>query len=188
MKYALTCITALSLSIAMTGYAQAAQPVSTDTVFTQSEQGSTPITTPIIDGKGARIGIASFTQLAKGVQVDVAAAGLKPGMHGIHIHETGKCDLPDFKSSGAHFNPTTKEHGYNNSQGEHAGDLPNLIAGQDGSAKVQFVMTNVTLQKGAGNSLLKEGGTALIIHMDADDMHTNPSGNSGDRIGCAVIR
>lgn len=147
-----------------------------------------PIMSDIINEKGAKIGTATFTQLAKGVQIDVSASGLKPGLHGIHIHETGKCEIPDFKSAGAHFNPTSKQHGYDNPSGEHAGDLSNLVAGTDGKAQAQFVVTTVTLQKGETNSLLKNGGTALIIHEDPDDMHTDPSGNSGNRIGCAIIQ
>ncbi|WP_240968220.1 superoxide dismutase family protein [Paenibacillus aquistagni] len=147
-----------------------------------------PIAQDIMDSKGSKMGTATFTQLAKGVQVDVKVAGLKPGLHGIHIHETGKCEQPDFKSAGGHFNPSMKEHGFDNPNGEHAGDIPNLVAGPDGTAEAQFVVTTVTLQKGVPNSLLKGGGTALIIHADPDDMHTNPAGNAGDRIGCAVIR
>lgn len=147
-----------------------------------------PITTDIIDGQGGKMGTATFTQLAKGVQVDVKVSGLKPGKHGIHIHETGKCEKPDFKSAGSHFNPTMKEHGYDNPSGEHAGDLANLVAGPNGTAEAQFVVTTVTLNKEVPNSLLKEGGTSLVIHAEADDMHTNPAGNSGDRIGCAVIK
>jgi len=100
----------------------------------------------------------------------------------------GKCEAPDFKSAGAHFNPTGKEHGFNNPNGEHAGDLANLVVGSNGKGEVQFVNTAVTLRKGEPNSLFKEGGTSLVIHADPDDMHTNPAGNSGDRIGCAVIR
>lgn len=147
-----------------------------------------PIMSDIINEKGAKIGTATFTQLAKGVQIDVSASGLKPGLHGIHIHETGKCEIPDFKSAGAHFNPTAKQHGYDNPQGEHAGDLSNLVAGADGKAQAQFVLTTVTLKKGVPNSLLKSGGTALIIHEDPDDMHTDPSGNSANRIGCAIVQ
>ncbi|GGH15189.1 superoxide dismutase family protein [Paenibacillus segetis] len=147
-----------------------------------------PITSDIINEKGAKIGTATFTQLAKGVQIDVSASGLKPGLHGIHIHETGKCEIPDFKSAGAHFNPTVKQHGYDSPKGEHAGDLSNLVAGADGKAQAQFVLTTVTLQKDVPNSLLKSGGTALIIHEDPDDMHTDPAGNSGNRIGCAIIQ
>ncbi|MFD0620116.1 superoxide dismutase family protein [Paenibacillus sp. GCM10027629] len=147
-----------------------------------------PVTSDIINGKGKKIGTATFTQLAKGVQIDVSASGLKKGLHGIHIHEMGKCEAPDFKSAGGHFNPTSKEHGFNNPNGEHAGDLANLVVGSNGKGEVQFVNTAVTLRKGEPNSLFKEGGTSLVIHADPDDMHTNPAGNSGDRIGCAVIR
>lgn len=163
-------------------------PVSGSAMKEPSLSTQQPITRDIINEKGTKIGTAKITQLAKGVQFDVIATGLKPGLHGIHIHETGKCEGPDFKSAGAHFNPTTKEHGFDNVNGEHAGDFPNLVAGSNGKAEAQFVLTTVTLQKGVSNSLLKDGGTALVIHEDLDDMHTNPAGNSGNRIGCAVIQ
>ncbi|OPA81032.1 superoxide dismutase [Paenibacillus selenitireducens] len=165
-----------------------ALPVSVSAANESSLTTHQPITSDIINGKGTKMGTAKFTQLAKGVQIDVVATGLKPGLHGIHVHETGLCEAPDFKTAGAHFNPSGKEHGYDNVNGEHAGDLSNLVAGPNGKAEAQFVLTTVTLQKGVSNSLLKEGGTALVIHEDPDDMHTNPSGNSGNRIGCAVIK
>ncbi len=113
--------------------------------------------------------------------------GLTPGEHGIHIHENGLCDTPDFKTAGAHFNPTQKSHGLTHEQGAHAGDLPNLKASAKGRGRLNFVATGATLEP-SNTSLLKEGGTALVIHAKADDGKTQPSGDSGDRVVCGVIR
>lgn len=142
----------------------------------------------IVNAKGVKVGTAKLKQVVDGVSMDVQASHMKPGKHGIHFHEIGKCDIPDFKTAGEHFNPTAKQHGFDNPSGYHAGDLPNLVVGPDGEAKAEFFDPNVTLEKGKPNSLLKEGGTALIIHEKEDDLKTDPSGNSGNRIGCAAIR
>lgn len=185
----ISLIAVLTLSVIATSCeAQETMDKITPASANESAAAEKPIISDIINGKGEKMGTATFTQLARGVQIDVTASGLKPGLHGIHVHETGKCEIPDFKTAGAHFNPTSKQHGYDNPAGEHAGDLSNLAAGTDGNAQAQFVVTAVTLQKDLPNSLLKNGGTALIIHEDPDDMHTDPSGNSGNRIGCAIIQ
>ncbi|MDQ0086891.1 Cu-Zn family superoxide dismutase [Paenibacillus anaericanus] len=183
-----TLLTVIVLLFIATTGCEAQETFGKVTAAKDSPVSQQPITTDIINGKGEKIGTAKFTQLAKGVQIDVSASGLKPGLHGIHIHETGKCEIPDFKSAGSHFNPSEKEHGYDNPKGEHAGDLANLVADANGNAQAQFVLTTVTLQKGQSDSLIRTGGTALVIHEDPDDMHTDPSGNSGNRIGCAVIQ
>jgi Cu-Zn family superoxide dismutase len=142
----------------------------------------------MINKKGDKIGTAELTQVVEGVKINVEVSGLTPGKHGFHIHETGKCDPPDFKSAGEHFNPGGKEHGFLNPQGPHAGDLPNIEAGLDGKVKAEMINLKVTLEKGKPNSLLKEGGTALVIHEDPDDLKSNPSGNSGARVACGVIK
>ncbi|WP_127585225.1 superoxide dismutase family protein [Paenibacillus koleovorans] len=142
----------------------------------------------IINGSGTAIGAAKLTPVVHGIVFDVEVSGLTPGEHGIHIHDTGKCETPDFKSAGAHFNPGGKQHGYANPQGFHAGDFPNLTVGADGKAKAQLFQANVTLEKGKPSSLLKEGGTALVIHDKPDDLKTDPSGNSGDRLACGPIK
>jgi Cu-Zn family superoxide dismutase len=99
----------------------------------------------------------------------------------------GKCDPPDFKSAGPHFNPDNKKHGSKNPDGPHAGDLPNFDVGPDGTAKVSVVAPNVTLGDGP-NSLFHPEGTALVIHEKADDYMTDPAGNAGARIACGVVQ
>jgi Cu-Zn family superoxide dismutase len=135
---------------------------------------------------GQEVGTATLTQQASGVAVSVQARNLPAGQHGVHIHETGTCTGPDFTSAGGHFNPGGRQHGLQNPQGAHAGDLPNLTIGQDGAGSLNAMATQATLAGGA-NSLLKTGGTALVIHAAADDERTDPTGNSGGRIACGVI-
>ena len=118
--------------------------------------------------------------------LDVRVHDLPPGVHGIHIHQNAKCDPPDFKSAGGHFNPDGKKHGFDNPEGHHAGDMLNLTVDAKGKAKAKLEDKDVTLGDGP-HSLFSNGGTALMIHAKADDMKTDPSGNSGDRIACGVI-
>lgn len=140
----------------------------------------------LINSKNEKIGTAQFQQTSKGVQANIEVNGLTPGEHGIHIHEVGKCIVPDFVSAGSHFNPEGKEHGYKNPKGKHAGDLPNLSVGENGKGSVRWTIEQVTLKQGK-NSLLKPTGTALVIHEKPDDFKTSPAGNSGGRIACGVI-
>jgi Cu-Zn family superoxide dismutase len=135
---------------------------------------------------GKEIGTATFSPTKGGVKVAVQVSGLSPGKHGIHIHAVGRCEPPDFKSAGPHFNPLGKEHGLRNPAGAHAGDMPNLSVGRDGKASATFTARGATLDGGPG-SLFKPGGTALVIHAHPDDQKTDPSGKSGARIACGVI-
>ncbi len=141
----------------------------------------------ISNASGEKIGTATFTQAADGVQIAVDVTHLDPGTHGIHIHAVGLCAGPDFKTAGGHFNPGGKKHGKDNSDGPHNGDLMNITAGTDGSAKASLLATNVTLGPGA-NSLFQTGGTAIVIHAGPDDYKTDPAGNSGARVACGVIQ
>ena len=142
----------------------------------------------IVNGQGTKIGTAKITSTTGGVKIAVSVAQLAPGEHGIHVHAVGKCEGPAFTTAGGHFNPTSAHHGVNNSQNPHphAGDMLNLVVGKNGKAKATLVATGPTLGDGA-NSLFHDGGTALVIHAKADDLMSDPSGNSGDRIACGVI-
>jgi Cu-Zn family superoxide dismutase len=143
---------------------------------------------PLKNQQGKKSGQARLVQTPQGVKITVQASGLKPGKHGIHIHEKGKCVSPDFKSAGEHFNPFGKEHGLANPRGPHAGDLPNIVVGQNGKVNATFLARNVTLMKGKKNSLLDRNGSALIIHSQPDDNKSQPSGNSGARVMCGKIK
>ena len=118
--------------------------------------------------------------------VNISAAGLSPGAYGVHIHETGECDGPDFKSAGGHWNPTQKQHGFDNPQGAHMGDLFNLDIGTDGSGSLEAIIAGGTL-KGDDNALLDDDGASLIVHAGPDDLQSDPSGDSGDRLACGVF-
>lgn len=142
----------------------------------------------VMNGQGTKIGTAKFSPTASGVKVSVKVSQLTPGEHGIHIHNVGKCEGPAFTTAGGHFNPTSAHHGAKNTQEPHphVGDLENLNAGQNGKASATFMINGATLGDGQ-NSLFHEGGTALVIHAKADDLMSDPSGNSGDRIACGVV-
>jgi Cu-Zn family superoxide dismutase len=142
----------------------------------------------IVNSKGIKAGTAALTQTADGVKIVVEAAGMPPGKHGIHFHEKAVCEAPDFKSAGEHLNPEGKQHGFENPKGPHAGDLPNLEIGSDGKGRAEFVSKMVTLEKDKANSLVKPGGTSLVIHEKMDDYKTDPTGNSGARIACGAIQ
>jgi Cu-Zn family superoxide dismutase len=142
----------------------------------------------LIDTQGEPIGAAKFTQKRGEVRIFAWAVGLAPGKHGIHIHEFGQCDPPDFVTAGMHFNPYNKEHGLKNPQGPHAGDLPNLKVREDGVGILRATNGRISLKEGVANSLFDGDGSALVIHADPDDQRTDPTGNSGARVACGVIR
>ncbi|MBA4495476.1 superoxide dismutase family protein [Paenactinomyces guangxiensis] len=142
----------------------------------------------LMNAKSEKIGMAMLSEVENGVKLNVEVSNLTPGKHGFHIHENGNCTAPDFKSAGGHFNPDMKKHGSESSHGPHAGDLPNLEVSKEGKGKAEFIVKNVSLDPGQKNSLRKDGGTALVIHESADDYRTDPSGNSGSRIACGVIK
>ena len=141
----------------------------------------------IMNAQGQKIGTAALVQSNGGVRIDLDVTQLLPGIHGIHVHAVGKCEGPDFKTAGGHFNPDMKKHGKDNPDGPHAGDLLNITVAANGSAKTSLTAPNVTLGGGA-NSLFHEGGSAIVIHEKEDDYKTDPSGNSGARIACGVIQ
>ena len=143
-------------------------------------------TARLIDSAGTRVGVATFSDSGGVAQLVVSVTGLTPGRHGIHVHESGACTPPDFQSAGGHFNPDAKEHGLQNPAGPHAGDLPNLVVEPDGSADTTLTMPRGLPTEGPG-SMVGPEKLALVIHADADDQKTDPSGNSGARVVCGVI-
>ncbi len=140
----------------------------------------------LTNAQGLKVGTAELAEGEEGVKIVVAVMGLSPGPHGFHIHDVGKCDPPDFKTAGGHFNPFGKKHGLKNPEGPHAGDMQNLAAGSDGNGRAEVVDKQATLGEGT-NSLFHQGGTAIVIHANPDDEMTDPAGNAGARIACGVI-
>jgi Cu-Zn family superoxide dismutase len=140
----------------------------------------------LVDRAGAPVGRVALAPDGAGVRITVEASGLTPGAHGIHLHAVGRCEGPAFASAGGHFNPAGKKHGLHNPEGAHGGDLPNLTAGADGAARYATTTHLIALDAGP-IGIFDADGAALVIHAMPDDETTDPAGNSGDRVACAVL-
>ena len=137
------------------------------------------------DAQGKAVGDVIVWDQGAGVALELKLHDLAPGEHAIHFHQVPKCEAPDFKSAGGHFNPESKKHGFDSPDGHHAGDMKNFTVGADGKASVKLEDNDVTLKDGP-RSLLTSGA-AIVVHAKADDYKTDPSGNSGDRVACGVV-
>ena len=150
--------------------------------------GNAPVsaTATLVAADGSPRGTARAVASTDGIRLSIDGENLPAGSHGAHVHMTGTCTPPDFASAGAHWNPGGRQHGRNNPQGMHMGDLPNLMIGTDGRGNLEMTIHGASLSGGA-NALLDGDGAALVIHAGPDDLATDPSGNSGGRIACGVF-
>ena len=154
---------------------------------------SSPSNAPVVKKAGGKIEAKSGSkvtgdvELAQGsdgkVTVTVHVENATPGDHGVHLHEKGDCSAVDASSAGGHFNPASEQHGSPTGAHHHAGDFGNVKVGPDGKGTLSLTVTGLTVDSGAAGVI----GKSLVIHEKADDMATQPSGNSGARQGCAVI-
>lgn len=142
-------------------------------------------TAEIRDATGRVVATANARDHA-GLTMRVEATGLRPGTYAVHLHSVGRCDPPDFTSAGSHWNPTAHQHGRLNPLGPHFGDLPNIEIGTDGRGSIAFALPSGSVRRGE-HVLLDSDGAALVIHANADDYRTDPTGNSGGRIACGVF-
>ena len=146
-----------------------------------------PATAELRDVHGLVVGSVRAEPDALGVRLVISVWGQLQGPHGVHLHAIGLCTPPDFASAGPHLNPFATTHGLAADAGPHAGDLPNLVVGPDGTGSAAFVNPRVTLGPGP-SSLFDADGTAFVIHAGPDDQRSNPAGSSGPRIACGVFR
>lgn len=147
---------------------------------------SVAVTTDLANGSGEIMGSATLTQEPDGVRVNATILGLPAGSYAIHLHAVGKCEGPDFKTAGGHFNPMMKQHGSLNPAGEHAGDLPNLVVGADRRGALTALRPGLRLVDGP-MPLIDADGAAVVVHAAPDDYKTDPAGNAGARIACGVL-
>lgn len=129
-------------------------------------------------------GDVQMEQTKMGIKVTANVTGLKPNsVHGFHIHETGKCEGPDFKSAGGHYNPHEKNHAGPAASEKHFGDLGNLVANAQGEARTEVVIKTKNQE-----AMKKVIGKAVIVHAKADDLFSQPTGDAGDRMACGIIQ
>lgn len=154
---------------------------------TASMSGGMVAIADLTDASGKVAGKAAIRETADGLWLDVSVKGVTLGAHGLHVHAVGKCDAPDFVTAGGHWNPSGHQHGKKNPQGPHAGDAPNLVANTGGVGSLKTWLGAGMISAGT-TPLLDADGAAVVLHADPDDEMTDPSGKSGKRILCGVLR
>ena len=150
-----------------------------------TETADTIATTQLRTTAGAPAGVANVYAAGDVVTVSVALQGLEPGVHAVHLHTTGDCSAADFTSAGGHLNPFGREHGRENPDGQHLGDLPNATVGSAGTGTVSASLPVTRAEAIA--TMFDADGTAVVVHAGADDYRTDPAGDAGSRVACGVL-
>lgn len=185
---ALTAVVALAACSPASDTAEqgaSSETPSNDTAATETPSSGTVGSASLALADGTPAGTVELLSNGGNLSLKIAVTGIPEGTHGFHLHTTGECTPPDFTSAGGHLNPAGKEHGHENPAGSHMGDLPNLEVAADGTA-------STTADLGSGDqsvidSLFDADGTAVVVHADADDYRTDPTGNAGSRLACGVL-
>jgi superoxide dismutase, Cu-Zn family len=131
---------------------------------------------------GTAAGSVTATAEGTGIRITLRATGMQPGERGVHVHMTGACEAPGFASAGGHWNPGGAAHGLEGAPGHHAGDMPNLVVGSNGTGEMSYTIEGASLAQ-----MMDADGAAFVVHAERDDQMTDPSGNSGARIACGVF-
>ena len=150
-----------------------------------SKENPASVDVSMINAEKDKIGQIKILEVTDGVELQIELEGLTPGVHGIHFHEKGICEAPDFVTAGAHLNPEGIEQGLMNPEGAHLGDLPNIEVDEHG--KVSTRLKSSATLKNHEDTLLTVDGTAIVIHANADDGISQPAGDAGERIACGIV-
>ena len=143
-------------------------------------------TVDVKDASGKSLGNIVVTDTTGGALIQVKLTGLPPGLHGFHIHETGKCE-GDFTSAGGIHNPLGAKHGFTNEEGPMAGDLPNLIVPASGEIEIELITPLISLSAPADDGVFDADGTAFVIFEKGDNYMSDPEGDAGARIACGIF-
>jgi Cu-Zn family superoxide dismutase len=179
----MTIFTKQALSLTLTGVALFCLSASAMAQTSPVAVGTTEVA--LVNDAGKNVGTTLIREGADGLVLTVEVDGLTPGWHGLHVHAVGACDdhADHFKKAGSHLADADEKHGFLSAEGPHKGDLPNIWVHKDGSAKVDIYTEELDMK-----DLKDADGSALMIHAGADDYKTDPSGSSGDRLACGVIK
>lgn len=185
---ALTAVAALAACSPASDTAEqdaSSEASSNDATATETPASETVGSASLTLADGTPAGTVELLTNGGNLTLKVAVTGIPEGTHGFHLHTTGECTPPDFTSAGGHLNPAGKEHGHENPAGSHLGDLPNLIVAADGTASTTANLGSE--DQSVIDSLFDADGTAVMVHADADDYRTDPTGNAGSRLACGVL-
>ena len=177
-----TILVTATLTLALAACGQPEPEPQEDATIAATPAEPSEATARLQTADGTEAGTATASGGMDGVQIVVNVTGMEPGDHGVHVHMTGSCEAPAFESAGGHWNPSEAMHGLEGDPGQHAGDMPNLTVGEDGTGTLTYQLVG-----GDWEGLMDADGSAFVVHAGADDQMTDPSGDSGDRVACGVF-